>query len=82
MLIDANNKRAIKAIDIAAIQIVENYSVLATTFSLCIECNNQSSKVGMHCKSCLEDELTEIVGYQKAKEFHENVKIISRIMVN
>jgi len=81
MLIDANNKQAIKAIEIA-IKIIENYPVFATTFSLCSRCKENSAKGGMHCKDCLEFELSEIVGYEKAKEFHENVKIISRRSVN
>jgi len=76
-----NNKQAIKAIEIA-IQIIENHPVFATTFSQCSECKKNSAKGGMHCKDCLEDELAEIVGYEKAKEFHENVKIISRRMVS
>ena len=81
MLIDTNNKQAIKAIKIA-LQLIENYPVLATTFSICNECGKNGTKGGMTCKSCLENELAEIVGYQKAKEFHDNVKIISRRIIN
>jgi len=81
MLIDENNKQAIKAIEIA-IQIIENYPAFSTTFSQCSECKRNSAKGGMLCTSCLEDELAEIVGCQKAKEFHDNVKIISGRMVN
>jgi len=81
MLIDSNNKQAIKAIEIA-IQIIENYPVFSTTFSQCSECKSNSAKGGMLCTSCLEEDLAEIVGDEKAKEFHENVKIISKKMVN
>jgi len=81
MLIDANNKQAIKAIEIA-IKIIENYPVFSTTFLVCSECKNNPAKGGMHCKDCLEEDLAEIVGYEKAKEFHENVKIISKRVVN
>lgn len=81
MLINENKKQAIKAIDIA-IQIIENYPAFSTTFSLCSNCINNAAKGGMLCRDCLEEDLADIVGDEKAKEFHENVKIISKSMVN
>jgi len=81
MLINEDNKQAIRAIEIA-IKIIENYPVFTTTFSQCSECKSYSANGGMQCISCLEEDLAEMVGDKKAKEFHKNVKIISKIMVN
>ncbi|WP_031436822.1 hypothetical protein [Methylobacter tundripaludum] len=67
------NKQAVKAIKLAT-QLLQNYPVYLTTFSTCSCCKSNPAKGGMVCSECLEDELASIVGYQLAKELHDEIK--------
>ncbi len=67
------NKQAVKAFQLAT-QLIQNYPVYPTTFSTCSYCKSNQAKGGMECPECLEDELALIVGYQLAKELHDEIK--------
>jgi hypothetical protein len=68
-----HNKQAVKAIELAT-QLIQSYPVYSTTFSTCSSCKSKQAKGGMECPDCLEDELSSIVGYQVAKDLHDEIK--------
>lgn len=67
------SKQAVKAIELAS-QLIQSYPVYPTTFSTCSSCKSKQAKGGMECPDCLEDELSSIVGYQAAKNLHDEIK--------
>lgn len=67
------DKQAVKAIELAT-QLLQNYPGYLTTFSTCNCCKSNPAKGGTKCPECLEDELASIVGYQLARELHDEIK--------